>query len=219
MIYFKSLRWKNLLSTGNYWTTIDLAAKPKTRLAGANGNGKSTMLDALCFVLFNKPFRNINKPQLVNSVNQKDMVVEVEFSSNQVEYKIVRGIKPNIFEIYQNGNLLNQDADAKDYQAVIEQSILKMNMKSFAQIVVLRSASFTPFMQLPTPKRREVIEDLLDIQVFTAMNVLLKKRIDANMSMVSPDELMKNWMAFGAGAQEHFRKLMEVGIGAASQKK
>jgi DNA repair exonuclease SbcCD ATPase subunit len=184
MIIFKTLRYKNFLSTGNYFTEIDIDKVPKTIVRGVNGAGKSTMLDALCFVLFNKPFRNINKPQLVSSVNQRDMVVEIEFSANQVDYKIVRGIKPNIFEIYQNGTLLNQDADAKDYQAVIEQSILKMNMKSFAQIVVLGSASFTPFMQLPTPKRREVIEDLLDIQVFTAMNVLLKKRIDANKEAV-----------------------------------
>lgn len=184
MIIFDFLRWKNLLSTGNTWTEINLSSHPKTRLAGKNGNGKSTMLDALTFVLFNKPFRKINKPQLLNSVNQKDMVVEVEFRANQVAYKIVRGMKPNIFEIYKDGVLINQDSANTDYQAVLETTILKMNLKAFSQIVVLGSASFVPFMQLPTPQRREVIEDLLDIQVFSQMNALLKKRVDANKESI-----------------------------------
>lgn len=184
MIVFHEISWKNLLSTGNYWTTIQLDKVPKTRLAGRNGNGKSTLLDALCFVLFNKPFRKINKPQLCNSVNQKEMKVEVTFTANGVFYKIARGIKPAIFEIYREGVLINQDSENKDYQASLETSILKMNMKSFSQIVVLGSASFVPFMQLTTPQRREVIEDLLDIQVFTQMNALLKKRVDANKEAI-----------------------------------
>lgn len=184
MITFHDIAWINLLSTGNTWTRIKLDSHAKTRLAGRNGNGKSTMLDALCFVLFNKPFRKINKPQLVNSTNQKEMKVECTFTANGVFYKIVRGIKPAIFEIYREGVLINQDSENKDYQATLETSILKMNMKSFSQIVVLGSASFVPFMQLTTPQRREVIEDLLDIQVFTQMNALLKKRVDANKEAI-----------------------------------
>lgn len=184
MITFHWIRWKNVLSTGNTFTEIRLDSHGKTRLAGRNGNGKSTLLDALTFLLFGKPFRKINKPQLINSSNNRDMVVEGEFTANGVLYKIVRGMKPNIFEIYREGVLINQDAENKDYQATLETTILKMNIKSFSQIVVLGSASFVPFMQLPTPQRREVIEDLLDIQVFSQMNVLLKKRVDANKEAI-----------------------------------
>jgi DNA repair exonuclease SbcCD ATPase subunit len=177
MINFTVLRWKNLLSTGNQFTEIKLNRSPSTLIIGENGGGKSTMLDALCFVLFNKPFRNINKPQLINSINKKNMLVEIEFQTGRKSYKIVRGIKPNVFEIYADGELINQDAAARDYQKYLEESILKMNYKSFTQIVILGSASFTPFMQLPAFTRREIIEDILDIQIFTTMNTVLKDKI------------------------------------------
>jgi len=177
MINFAALRWKNLLSTGNQFTEIKLNRSPSTLIIGENGGGKSTMLDALCFVLFNKPFRNINKPQLVNSINKKNMLIEIEFQTGRKSYKIIRGIKPNVFEIYVDGELINQDAAARDYQKYLEESILKMNYKSFTQIVILGSASFTPFMQLPAFTRREIIEDILDIQIFTTMNSVLKDKL------------------------------------------
>jgi len=180
MIFFKKLRWKNLLSTGNIFTEIDLAKSNNTLIVGENGAGKSTILDALAFSLFGKPFRKINKPQLMNSITKKDLVVEVEFSILSNEYKIVRGIKPTVFEVYQNGNLLNQSAEMKDYQEILEKQILKFNFKSFCQVVVLGSASFIPFMQLSSSQRREIIEDLLDLQIFTTMNSLLKDKIQDN---------------------------------------
>jgi DNA repair exonuclease SbcCD ATPase subunit len=177
MINFNTIRWKNMLSTGNQFTEIKLDRSPSTLIVGENGGGKSTMLDALCFALFNKPFRNINKPQLINSINKKNLLVEIEFQTGRKSYKIVRGIRPNIFEIYADGELLNQDAAARDYQKYLEESILKMNYKSFTQIVILGSASFTPFMQLPAFTRREIIEDILDIQIFTTMNSVLKDKL------------------------------------------
>ena len=180
MIVFKTLKWKNLLSTGNYFTEIKLNENTNTLIVGTNGSGKSTMLDALCFSLFGKPFRNINKPNLLNSINGKDCVVEVEFTIGNREYKIVRGIKPNIFQIYQDTVLLNQDAAARDYQDFLEKFILKLNYKSFTQIVILGSASFTPFMQLSAADRRAIIEDLLDIQIFSTMNGLVKEKIAIN---------------------------------------
>ena len=180
MILFRNVRWKNLLSTGNFFTEIKLDGNTNTLIVGENGSGKSTMLDALCFGLFGKPFRNINKPQLLNSINQKDCIVEVEFDTNNKSYKIVRGIKPNKFEIYQNGDLINQDAAARDYQEFLEKFILKLNYKSFTQIVTLGSASFTPFMQLSAADRRTIIEDLLDIQIFSTMNTLVKERLSTN---------------------------------------
>jgi len=180
MILFKKLRWKNLLSTGNYFTEILLNSNANTLIVGTNGSGKSTMLDALCFGLFGKPFRGINKPNLVNSINNRDAVVEVEFSIGKKEFKIVRGIKPNNFEIYQDTVLLNQDAAVKDYQDYLERFILKLNYKSFTQIVILGSASFTPFMQLSAADRRAIIEDLLDIQIFSTMNSLIKERLATN---------------------------------------
>ena len=170
MILFKTLRWKNLLSTGNYFSEIKLNQNANTLVIGTNGSGKSTMLDALCFALFGKPFRNVNKPNLVNSINGKDCVVEIEFDIGNKQYKIVRGIKPNVFEIYQDSVLLNQDAAVRDYQDYLERFILKLNYKSFTQIVILGSASFTPFMQLSAADRRAIIEDLLDIQIFSSMN-------------------------------------------------
>ena len=180
MITFKSLRYKNLLSTGNAFTEISLFDTQNALIIGENGAGKSTILDALTFSLFGKPFRKINKPNLVNSINKKDCVVEVEFSTNNKEYKVIRGIKPNIFEIWCEGLCLNQDSASKDYQEHLEKFILKMNYKSFTQIVILGSASFTPFMQLSPADRRAVIEDLLDIQVFSVMNTIVKTRFQEN---------------------------------------
>ena len=179
MIVFETLRWKNFLSTGNNFIELDLVKSPSTLVLGRNGAGKSTMLDALCFSLFNKPFRLVKKGQLVNSVNEKECVVEVEFKIGSVHYKVVRGIKPNVFEIYRNGSLIDQDAANNDYQKYLEQSILKLNYKSFTQVVILGSSTFVPFMQLPAAHRREVVEDLLDIGIFSNMNTLLKDKIRA----------------------------------------
>ena len=177
MIIFKTIRWKNLLSTGNAFTEIKLNRSPSTLIVGENGGGKSTLLDALCFGLFGKPFRSINKPQLLNSINKKNLLVEIEFDIGGKDYKIVRGIKPNIFEIQSGGEVINQDAAARDYQKYLEESVLKLNYKSFTQIVILGSASFTPFMQLPPFTRREIIEDILDIQIFTTMNTVLRDKM------------------------------------------
>lgn len=179
-IYFKKLRWKNFLSTGNIFSELDLCSSKTTLVVGENGAGKSTMLDALSFVLFNKPFRKVNKPQLMNSITKKDLSVEVEFQISNSNYKIIRGIKPDVFEIYKDGALLNQNAKSKDYQEVLEKQILKINHKSFCQVVVLGSATFQPFMQLPAQARREIIEDLLDLQIFTSMNLLLKTKMTEN---------------------------------------
>ena len=185
MIIFKSLKWKNFLSTGNVFTEINLNEHNTTLIVGENGAGKSTMLDALSFVLFGKAFRKINKPQLLNSITQKGLVVEVEFSIGVNNYKIIRGIKPVIFEVYQNDNLMNQTAEMKDYQEILEKQIIKVNHKSFSQVVVLGSATFQPFMQLPGGQRREVIEDLLDLQIFTTMNALLKDKVLLNNTFIT----------------------------------
>ena len=176
MIVFTSLKFKNFLSTGNAWTDIKLDKSKSTLIVGQNGAGKSTMLDAIAFGLFGKPHRNINKPQLVNTINNKNCVVEVKFVIGKAQYKIVRGIKPNVFEIWKNGDMINQSSHSKEYQKILEQNILKLNHKSFHQIVVLGSSSFVPFMQLPAQHRRDVIEDLLDINVFSKMNSLLKEK-------------------------------------------
>lgn len=191
MIVFKKIRWKNFLSTGNIFTEIELNKSATTLIVGENGAGKSTLLDALSFALFNKPFRKINKPLLLNSITKKDLVVEIEFSIGSNNYKIVRGIKPNIFEVYQNGSLLNQSADSKDYQDILEKQILKINFKSFCQVVVLGSASFVPFMSLPAGQRREIIEDLLDLQIFTSMNAILKQKIVTNAEDLIKQEANK----------------------------
>lgn len=176
-IHFKVIRWANFLSTGSQSTEVILDSSPTTLIVGENGSGKSTILDALCYALFNKAFRDVNKPQLCNSINGKNMVVEVEFTIGSKDYKIIRGVKPNIFEIYLNGELVNQDAASRDYQKYLEDHVLKLNYKSFTQIVILGSASFTPFMQLPAGHRREVIEDLLDIKIFSIMNDALKDKV------------------------------------------
>ena len=176
MIVFTSLKFKNFLSTGNAWTDIKLDKSKSTLIVGQNGAGKSTMLDAIAFGLFGKPHRNINKPQLINTINNKNCIVEVTFVIGKAKYKIIRGIKPNVFEIWKNGDMINQSSHSKEYQKILEQNILKLNHKSFHQIVVLGSSSFVPFMQLPAQHRRDVIEDLLDINVFSKMNTLLKEK-------------------------------------------
>ena len=180
MITFKTIRWKNFLATGNTFTEIELDRNSTTLIIGENGAGKSTILDALCFGLFGKAFRGISKPLLINSVNGSGTLVEVEFEIGSKEYLVKRGIKPNIFEIYIDGRLMNQDAKSRDYQDILEKQVLKLNYKSFTQIILLGSSSFLPFMQLPSNHRREIIEDLLDIQVFSLMNQLLKVRIGEN---------------------------------------
>lgn len=180
MIVFNMIRWKNFLSSGNVFTEISLDSAKNTLIIGHNGAGKSTFLDALTFSLFGKPFRKVNKGNVVNSINNKNCVVEIEFTINNKKYKVVRGVKPNIFEIYCDNKLLNQDAAAKDYQEHLEKNILRMNFKSFTQVVILGSASFVPFMQLSANDRRAVIEDLLDIQIFTAMSTIVKNRLQIN---------------------------------------
>jgi DNA repair exonuclease SbcCD ATPase subunit len=177
MIVFKKIKWKNFLSTGNNWTEVDFQKNHTNLIIGTNGAGKSTVLDALTFVLFNKPFRKINKPQLVNTTNEKDCLVEIEFSVNNRDYLVRRGIKPNIFDIEVNGKQLHKESDDRLNQKILEENILKVNYKSFTQIVILGSSTFVPFMQLTTANRREVIEDLLDIRIFSAMNALIKEKI------------------------------------------
>jgi DNA repair exonuclease SbcCD ATPase subunit len=191
MITFKKIRFRNFLSTGNQSTEIDFQQSSTNLIIGTNGAGKSTVLDALTFVLFNKPFRKINKPQLVNSVNDKDCLVEIEFSINSRDYLVRRGIKPNVFDIEVNGNPLNKEADDRAMQRILEENILKVNYKSFTQIVVLGSSTFVPFMQLTTANRREVIEDLLDIRIFSAMNNLVKDKIRQEKEQVRSLEAKK----------------------------
>ena len=211
MITFKKLTWKNFLSTGNNETTIYLNRDSATLIVGSNGAGKSTMLDALSFALFGKPHRSINKPQLINSINNKNCLVTVEFSVGAIEYKIVRGIKPNIFEVYRNGDLLNQESHSRDYQKIIEQNILKLNHKSFHQVVVLGSSNFIPFMQLPSHQRRNVIEDLLDIGIFTKMNGVLKEKIGVLRNKMSQTDNELNILKERISLQErHIDELKKI---------
>jgi len=204
MILFEKVRWKNFLSTGNQYTEICFTDNTTNIVIGTNGAGKSTVLDALCFSLFGKPFRKINKPQLVNSVNEKDCRVEVEFSIGNVEWKVVRGIKPNLFEIYRDGNPLNQSAAALDQQKWLEQNVIKMNYKSFTQIVILGSSTFVPFMQLSAANRRDVIEDLLDIRIFSSMNSLIKDKIRNIKDEVKVLDLKKESLTDKVKMQENF---------------
>jgi len=213
MLTFTKVKYKNILSTGNAWTTIDLNRNKSTLIVGENGAGKSTILDAISFALYGKAFRKINKPQLMNSINQRDLMVEVYFTSNGADFTIKRGMKPTIFEIWKNGELLNQDASARDYQAYLEDNILKMNYKSFGQVVVLGSSTFVPFMQLPAQHRREVIEDLLDIQIFSTMNNLLKEKIANNkndlMQIKYDVDLVKTKIDSAKEHNESIRRLKE----------
>ncbi|AXN58516.1 SbcC-like subunit of palindrome specific endonuclease [Synechococcus virus S-PRM1] len=209
MIRFKTVRWKNFLSTGNQWTQIDFEKNDTTLIIGTNGAGKSTVLDALTFSLFNKPFRKINKPQLVNSTNEKDCKVEIEFDVGTRQYKVIRGIKPSIFEIWVDGKMLNQDAAASDQQKYLENNILKLNYKSFTQIVILGSSTFVPFMQLPANSRREVIEDLLDIRIFSAMNGIIKDKIRSNREEIKVLSLKKDGLSDKVEMQKEFIQHLE----------
>ncbi len=213
MIHFKMIRFKNILSTGNSWTEIPLDSSKSTLILGENGAGKSTMLDAISFALYGKAFRNINKKQLLNSINQKDLQVELAFKIGAKDYIVKRGIKPNVFEIWCNGELLNQDAAARDYQSYLEESILKLNYKSFGQVVVLGSSTFVPFMQLKASERRAVIEDLLDIQIFTVMNTLLKGKLSTNKEEIQEIkyqiDLLKNSIDNAKLHNESIRELKE----------
>ena len=209
MILFECIRWKNFLSTGNQFTELSFTEHTTTLILGTNGTGKSTMLDALTFSLFGKPFRKINKPQLVNSVNEKDCLVEVEFSIGGTKWKVVRGIKPNTFEIWRNNSLLDQAASAIDQQKWFEQNVIKMNYKSFTQIVILGSSNFVPFMQLPTNSRREVIEDLLDIKIFSSMNVILKEKIRQVKEEVKVFQLKKESLEDKVKMQKNFIEELE----------
>ena len=209
MITFKKIRWKNLLSTGNQFTEIDFEKHNTNLIIGTNGAGKSTILDALTFVLFNKPFRKITKPQLANSTNEKDCIVEIEFSINNRDYLVRRGIKPSIFDIEVNGNKLHKEADDRANQKVLEENILKVNYKSFTQIVILGSSTFVPFMQLTTANRREVIEDLLDIRIFSAMNNLIKDKIREKKDQVKSLNLKKESLKDKVLMQKNFIEQLE----------
>jgi len=209
MLLFEKIKWKNLLSTGNRFTEINFQEEKTNLIIGTNGAGKSTILDALTFVLFNKPFRKINKGQLLNSVNEKECVVEINFSIGPTKWKIIRGIKPNIFEIYKDGNLLNQSSDAVEQQKWLEDAVLKLNYKSFTQIVILGSASFVPFMQLPTANRREIIEDLLDIKIFSSMNTIIKDKVKETSDKVKETEFFDTMIEGKISMQESFIEELE----------
>ena len=209
MILFEKIRWKNFLSTGNQYTEIGFTQHPTNLIIGTNGAGKSTLLDALTFSLFGKPFRKINKPQLVNSVNEKDCIVEVEFSIGNTDWKVVRGIKPNIFEVHRDGTVLDQSAAALDQQKWFEQNVIKMNYKSFTQIVILGSSTFVPFMQLTAANRRDVIEDLLDIRIFSSMNNLMKDKIRQVKEDIKVLELKKESLNDKVKMQTNFIEEIE----------
>ncbi len=209
MILFKKIKWKNFLSTGNTWTEINFQKNHTNLIIGTNGAGKSTVLDALTFVLFNKPFRRINKPQLVNTTNEKDCCVEIEFSINSRDYLVRRGIKPNIFDIEINGIPLHKESDDRFNQKILEENILKVNYKSFTQIVILGSSTFVPFMQLTTAHRREVIEDLLDIRIFSAMNLLIKEKIRCRKDEIKSLELKKENLKDKVDMQKSFIEELE----------
>ena len=209
MITFKTIKWRNFLSTGQHFTEIDFTKNKTNLIIGTNGAGKSTILDALCFSLFGRSFRKINKPQLINTVNEKDCIVEVEFLIGTSEWKVIRGIKPNIFEIYCNDKVIDQVSAANDQQKWLEQTVLKMNYKSFTQIVILGSSAFVPFMQLPTSHRREVIEDLLDIKIFSSMNTVIKEKIRKIRDEVKTLELKKESLFDKVEMQKNFIEELE----------
>jgi len=209
MILFQKIRWRNLLSTGNQYTEVNLDKDQTTLIIGTNGAGKSTILDALCFSLYGKAFRRINKAQLINTTNERGALVEIEFNVNGIDWKVVRGIKPNTFEIYRDGTLLDQSHSAIDQQKWLEQNVLKMNYKSFTQIVILGSSSFVPFMQLPSSSRREVVEELLDIKIFSSMNSLIKDRIRSCKEEIRTFELTKTSVKEKISMQESFIEELE----------
>ena len=209
MITFKTIKWKNFLSTGNQFTEVNFTKNKTNLIIGTNGAGKSTILDALCFSLFGRSFRKINKPQLINTVNEKDCIVEVEFLIGTLEWKVIRGIKPNIFEIYCNDKVIDQVSASNDQQKWLEQTVLKMNYKSFTQIVILGSSAFVPFMQLPTSHRREVIEDLLDIKIFSSMNTVIKEKIRKIRDEVKTLELKKESLFDKVEMQKNFIEELE----------
>ena len=209
MIIFKKIRWKNFLSTGNQFTEMDFQKNQTNLIVGTNGAGKSTVLDALTFVLFNRPFRKINKPQLPNSINEKDCLVEIEFSVNSREYLVRRGIKPNVFDIEVNGKQLHKEADDRANQKILEENILKVNYKSFTQIVILGSSNFVPFMQLTTAHRREVIEDLLDIRIFSSMNNLIKEKIRQQKEQIKSLDFKKESLKDKLQMQKNFIEQLE----------
>ena len=209
MIIFQEIKWKNFLSTGNQWTEIDFQKHQTNMVIGKNGAGKSTMLDALTFVLFNKPFRKINKSQLVNTSNERDCLVEIKFNINNRDYLVRRGIKPNIFDIEVNGNALHKEADDRSNQKILEENILKVNYKSFTQIVILGSSNFVPFMQLSGSNRREVIEDLLDIRIFSAMNNIIKDKIRIQKEGIRSLDLKKDNIKDKMDMQKNFIKELE----------
>ena len=206
MILFKTIKWRNFLSTGNQFTEVNFQDAQTNLIVGTNGSGKSTILDALTFVLYNKPFRKINKPQLINSVNEKDCLVEIEFTIGNKEYKVVRGIKPNIFEIWIDGKVQDQDSAAQDQQKKLEEGILKLNYKSFTQTVILGSATFVPFMQLTSSHRREIVEDLLDIKIFSTMNNILKDRMRRTNELIREYSIKKDLVEEKIEMQENFIK-------------
>ncbi len=209
MLLFHKIRYKNFLSSGNQWTEIDFEKNNTNLIIGTNGAGKSTLLDALTFALFNKPFRKINKPQLVNTTNERDCLVEIEFSVNSRDYLVRRGIKPNVFDIEVNGEALHKEADDRANQRILEENILRVNYKSFTQVVILGSSTFVPFMQLPTAHRREVIEDLLDIRIFSAMNNLIKDKIRTQKDQVKSLELRKENLKDKMKMQQNFIEELE----------
>lgn len=215
-IQFTKLRYKNILSVGNSFIEIDLNNNSTTLISGTNGTGKSTLIEAIVFVLFGKSFRRINKPQLINSINQKELLVELYFNIASDLYLIRRGMKPNVFEIWKNNELLNKDAASRDYQLYLEQNIIKMSFKSFTQIVILGSATYVPFMELPTGQRREIIEDLLDIQVFSTMNILLKERIAENKALITENnyqiELVKTKIDAAKDHNEEIERIKKTEV-------
>ena len=209
MITFQKIKWKNFLSTGNQFTEVNFQEHHTNLIVGTNGAGKSTILDALTFVLFNKPFRRINKPQLINTANERECLVEIEFTINNRQYTVRRGIKPAVFDIVVNGTPLHREADDRAMQRILEESILKLNYKSFTQIVILGSSTFVPFMQLTSANRREVIEDLLDIRIFSAMNNILKDAIKEKKSQIKSLDLKKETLKDKMKMQQNFIEELE----------
>jgi len=221
-INFEKVKYKNILSTGNVFTTVELNNVPSTLIAGSNGSGKSTLLDAIVFGLYGRPFRNINKAQLVNSINNKELIVELYFTAGGDKYKILRGIKPNLFEIWKNGSMINKDASIRDYQGFLEESILGINFKAFNQIVVLGSATYIPFMELRAYQRREIIEDLLDIQVFSVMGTLAKERMSSIKTDINENkydiEMVESKIVSQEESDEAIRNLKSIEVDKIKEK-